>query len=100
MALTIPAVRIAVSDTLKSRYRMSETTIAGRLEVAQAAVSKYLNGKYSRRVDVLVKAIEARDLHLKVVEAIVKKRSNSYVAGLIDSVASEKALLEVALSLH
>ena len=63
-------------------------------------MSKYLNGKYSRRVDVLVKAIEARDLHLKVVEAIVKRKENSYVAGLIDSVAAEKALLEVALSLH
>ncbi len=54
--LIIPAARSIIAKELKYRYSMTEQDIAAKLGIAQAAVSKYLSGKYSKRI----KEIEAR----------------------------------------
>ncbi len=46
----IPAVRASVAKELTNRYRMKEEKIADVLGVAQAAVSKYLASKYSKKI--------------------------------------------------
>lgn len=63
----MPAVRSIIAKELKYRYKMKEQEIAATLDVAQAAVSKYLNGKYSEKI----KAIEAK---------IDRSRIDGYIA--------------------
>lgn len=99
MAFTIPAVRIAVSRSLKRNHKMSETRIAKALGIAQAAVSKYIGGSYSRQVDALVKRIESMGLEKPIVDSIIKKNDIGYVSGLIDKTASNTTLVKYALSL-
>ena len=46
----VPAARLFIASELKRRYNMKEQEIADLLGVAQAAVSKYLNDRYSEKV--------------------------------------------------
>lgn len=99
MKLTIPAVRIAVSAALKGKHGMSETEIAKRLGTTQAAVSKYIKHSYSKNVGAVVKIIESKKLHMAIVDAIIKGKSNENMAGLIDRAASGKEIVAAALKL-
>ena len=54
----VPAARIVIARQLKEKYNMTESHIAEILGVAQAAVSKYLNNKYSSPVGKLYKKID------------------------------------------
>ncbi|MDE1822920.1 MAG: hypothetical protein KGI00_05405 [Candidatus Micrarchaeota archaeon] len=56
----IPAVRMLIAKELKEKYGMREVEIAERLSVAQAAVSKYLAGKYSERVKAITSKIDMK----------------------------------------
>ncbi len=97
MRLTIPAVRIAVSRELNKEHGMSETAIARRLGIAQAAVSKYISGDYSKKVARVADAVVSRKVHLPIVRAVLKK-GNGEVAGLVDRVASGNELVAFALA--
>jgi predicted transcriptional regulator len=90
-------VRIAVSCTLKRERGMSETLIAKRLGIAQAAVSKYLSRDYSNRVARVVEEVIARRAHLAVVNAILKKGEVGHVQNLVDRAASDAKLIAFAL---
>ena len=46
----IPAIRSAIAKELKNKYKIKEEEIAKYLGIAQAAVSKYISGKYSKKV--------------------------------------------------
>lgn len=46
----IPAVRVYLAQTMSSRYKLKQREIAARLGIAQVAVSKYLNMRYSASV--------------------------------------------------
>ncbi len=46
----LPAVRAYTAEQLSRKYNLTQTEIAMRLGIAQVAVSKYLNGKYSSKV--------------------------------------------------
>ena len=46
----LPAVRAYTAEQLSRKYSMTQAEIAIRLGIAQVAVSKYLNGKYSEKV--------------------------------------------------
>lgn len=93
---TIPAVRIAVSITLKEKYNMSETQIAKRLGIAQAAVSKYLSGNYSPRIGKLVKFVQLGRLQDQIVKAIMAGEEEEEILNRIDKTASNKRLIEKA----
>ena len=67
----VPAARLLIAKQLKERYNMSETDIAAVIGVAQAAVSKYLNGKYSKTVERISRELDTRDID-KYILAISK----------------------------
>lgn len=46
----LPAIRINIAEEMQLEYNLSQQEIADRLGIAQVAVSKYLNGKYSSTV--------------------------------------------------
>lgn len=64
----VPAARIAVARQLKSRYNMTESSIAQVLGVAQAAVSDYLNGNYSKLVENAVKKVDVEGVDRYIVQ--------------------------------
>jgi predicted transcriptional regulator len=48
--LIVPAARSIIAKELNEKYEMTEQEIANYLDVAQAAVSKYLKGRYSNEI--------------------------------------------------
>jgi len=83
----VPAMRVAVAKELSERG-MSQAEIAKRLGVAQAAISKYLNSDYSKKIAALERLIVRRRLERKIVELAL--------AG--DKKALEKAFSGLALN--
>ena len=45
--LILPAIRINMAEQFSNKYDLNQKEIAQKLGIAQVAVSKYLNGKYS-----------------------------------------------------
>jgi predicted transcriptional regulator len=64
----LPAVRALIAKELSKRYEMKEKEIANYLDVAQAAVSKYLNDNYSDKI----KEIEAK-IDKNAIQAYIAK---------------------------
>lgn len=54
----IPAARILIARQLRAKYNLTESNIARILGVAQAAVSKYLNGECSDAVEAATKEVD------------------------------------------
>lgn len=54
----VPAMRLVIARELKQKYNMTEDHIAEILGIAQAAVSKYLNGNYSDIVEQAAKKVD------------------------------------------
>jgi predicted transcriptional regulator len=52
----IPAVRLALIKEMREKYRIKESQISEYIGITQAAISKYLSGKYSEKV----RAMEAK----------------------------------------
>ena len=67
MRIVVPAMRVAVAKKLSERG-MSQVEIAKRLGVAQAAISKYLNSDYSKRIAALERLIARHKLERRIVE--------------------------------
>ncbi|MGD0510315.1 MAG: hypothetical protein ABSA33_00595 [Candidatus Micrarchaeaceae archaeon] len=97
MKLTIPALRIAVSCSLSKGHKMNETDIANALGIAQAAVSKYLNGKYSKEVKRVVDAVKSEGFDQQIAKRVLEKAGIEEVSGLIERAATSKRLVNVAL---
>ena len=72
----IPAARLFIATVLKKRYNMTEQEIADRLGVAQAAVSKYLNGKSSRRISEIKETIMKDERFNFYIERIYEKKEH------------------------
>ena len=70
----VPAVRAIIAKELSGKYKMKEEEIARMLNVAQAAVSKYISDKYSDRI--------------KEIEASIDK---SLISGYIEKMAQGRA---------
>ncbi len=64
----IPAARAALIQELKTRYNIKEEAMSEYLEMTQAAISKYINGKYSDRVKKIHEMVDKQ-----IVEAYAKK---------------------------
>ena len=69
----LPAVRVSVAEGMKNEYSMSQQKIAQKLGVAQVAVSKYLNGRYSDNV----KRIRDYIIKKKLADKIIKSAAGS-----------------------
>ena len=72
----IPAARLFIATVLKKRYNMTEQDIADRLGVAQAAVSKYLNGKSSARIAEIKETIMKDERFNYYIEMIHEKKEH------------------------
>jgi predicted transcriptional regulator len=96
MKLTIPAVRAAVARSLVKDHGMSEVDVADGFGIAQAAVSKYLNGKYSEKTKKVVSLLTSKGMHEEIVEAFMEKKRADYISALVDKVASSRALMDAA----
>jgi predicted transcriptional regulator len=65
----LPAVRATVAELMRDKYGWRQERIAKALGVVQVAVSKYLNGRYSKEVLKMKNHIMREGL----VDAIAKK---------------------------
>lgn len=65
----VPAMRVVIARELKQKYNMTEDRIAEILGIAQAAVSKYLNGNYSETVDKIAGKVDMESVD-KYIEQI------------------------------
>ncbi len=70
--LVLPAIRINMAEQFSARYNLSQKEIAQKLGIAQVAVSKYLNGKYS--------------------ESLKKAKESVFTMGFVDGKVMEKAM--------
>jgi len=98
LRLTLPAVRIAVAERLSLRG-MKQEEIARLLGVAQPAVSKYLNHKYSSKVARIERLIKEEGLEGEVVQMVFKHKSKNEISKNIDRTASHGILVQFALGL-
>ena len=64
----VPAIRSYIAKELVNKHKMSQEKVANLLHVAQAAVSKYINGNYSETV----KNIEEK-LSKKILDKYIDK---------------------------
>ncbi len=94
--LILPAVRIGLAEQMSSKYKMRQKEIAERLGIAQVAVSKYLNGKYSKEVRTVKDKISASgilDDTAKKVSATSNSRAvNSMVNELCAEIVSDNVI--------
>lgn len=97
--LTIPAARIAVARTLNKRYEMNQEQIARNLGLAQAAVSKYLNGRYSQKIKRVEWLIVKKRYAVPIARMIIAKKDRKSVLLKIDELAANGYVVKEALKL-
>ncbi len=91
----VPAIRSYIAKEL-NRRGMSEEKIAQLLNVAQAAISKYINEKYSEKVKEIEKRIDG-----PMMDAYIKKiisGDKAYVSACICSVCQSLSSFDCAFS--
>jgi hypothetical protein len=69
----IPAVRVTVTKQLYTRHNFNQERIAEKLGITQAAVSKYLSGKYTQQIKQLEKDKIVGEIADEIVGAIIRK---------------------------
>jgi predicted transcriptional regulator len=94
--ILLPAVRISIAEELKNRYGYNQSRIAEGLGVAQGAVSKYLNGHYSKETEALKNVIVENKMNSEVLRSIIEKKSHAEVAIGIDRLCADSFLLSLA----
>lgn len=67
----LPAVRASVAEEMKHKYKYNQQQIADILGIAQVAVSKYLNGRYSSSVKKIKEHIMAKGLDKEIVNSVL-----------------------------
>lgn len=63
----LPAVRASVAESMRKKYSYNQQEIAEMLGIAQVAVSKYMNGRYSKHVAEIKKYIISNGLDREVI---------------------------------
>ncbi|MGI0133868.1 MAG: helix-turn-helix domain-containing protein [Candidatus Micrarchaeaceae archaeon] len=99
MMLIIPAARAGVSKILKKEHSMTQAKIAKILGTTQAAISKYLNGRYSKKVKELEKRIVSEGIADKIAANIANGATEKSVSSSLDGIARNKAVVRMALRL-
>lgn len=97
--LTVPAARIAVARALDKRYKLSQQQIAKGLGIAQAAVSKYLRGRYSQKIKRVERLIEEKRYEAPIARMIAEKRDIKSISVKVDELASNGYVVKEALKL-
>lgn len=97
--LTIPAARAAIAKALDKKYAMSQQQIAKSLGVAQAAVSKYLSGRYSKRIKAVEKLIEGKRYEMPIAKMIAEREDKKSISSKVDELAANGYVVKEALKL-
>lgn len=96
--LTVPAVKATVARDLTLKHRLSEKRIAKSLGIAQPAISKYLNGKYSREAGLFEDLIRSNPSYRRIITAVVSDKNPHEISQMIDRVAAERRVVKKAMS--
>ena len=86
----VPAARSIIAHTLIEKYHKSEVEVAKHMGVAQAAVSKYMTGKYSEGLKRRMEELNAKigenrqlfDFYIKNVASGDDEHANACVCAL------------------
>lgn len=98
--LAIPAIRAAIAEQLTSNYAFTQFEIAQHLGITQSAVSKYVNNRYSKKIDSLKNAIEKTKAEKEIIDMIISKKSVASVSKKIDSIATSRLIFDEASKLE
>lgn len=58
----VPAARAALILELKEKYHIKEEAISEYLGITQAAISKYVNGKYSSKIKEIAEKMDRKTI--------------------------------------
>jgi predicted transcriptional regulator len=94
--LVLPAIRVAIAEELSKKYDYTQEEIAKKLGVVQVAVSKYLNGRYSKEIEKIADYIKSKGLANNIVLNIVNKESKEKIENEIMALCENKELLSIA----
>ncbi|MCL5413446.1 MAG: helix-turn-helix domain-containing protein [Candidatus Marsarchaeota archaeon] len=89
--VVLPAVRISIAEEMQSEYNLSQQEIADKLGIAQVAVSKYLNGKYSGTVKRMRDYIKDNKLANKIARKAAENGKASDVRNMINELCTSIA---------
>ncbi|MDE1810424.1 MAG: helix-turn-helix domain-containing protein [Candidatus Micrarchaeota archaeon] len=98
MGIIIPAIRISVSKRLK-RDGMTQAEISAKLGIRQATVSKYLTGKYSKKLKLAERLVDSKRISDSITKLVLKGKGASAVSDAMDSVAFKKDVVAAALKI-
>ena len=98
MGLIIPAIRISVSKRL-TRAGMTQAEISSKLGIRQATVSKYLTGKYSKKLKAAERLVDTKRIPDAITKLILKGKGADAVSDSMDSVAFRKDVVAAALKI-
>jgi predicted transcriptional regulator len=87
--IVLPAVRASVAEVMHDKYGYKQEEIARKLGVVQVAVSKYLNGKYSKEISGVKDYIIRRRLNDGVVRSIVAGSARPEIERKIDDLCAK-----------
>lgn len=73
MKSILPAMRAAAIKELSEKYKLNQVEIAKRLGLTQAAVSKYLSGKYGRKIKEFEKNEKLQKLSREIASVVAKR---------------------------
>lgn len=85
----LPAIRASVAQQMSDRYGWKQVQIASSLGVAQVAVSKYLNRRYSPNVGKMERYLTKNKTISKLVEDMVKGKSAEQISREIDRLCEQ-----------
>lgn len=90
----LPAVRAAIAETLSKKYGYRQVDVAKKLGVAQVAVSKYLNKRYSKRVARIKEYVMEKRMLDEVIKEILGGDEQKRINKEIDIICSSDSLLD------
>lgn len=93
----LPAVRASIAETMSKKYNYTQEAIAAKLGVVQVAVSKYLNNKYSKEIELIKSYILKNNLNSGIIEDIMDSRDaatiNQTIMKLCERIINEGSSL-------
>ena len=76
----LPAMRYRIADELMNRYGWTQVEVSKRLNVTQAAVSKYSGGKLDRKAKEFSETSEVRNAARRIAKDMTEKRKQDSIA--------------------
>ncbi len=81
----LPAVRVSMAEAMHTDFGYNQEQIAAKLGVVQVAVSKYLRGRYSKRIASAKRYIAKH----RLADAIIKGIASGYSRQQTDKAIDE-----------